>query len=143
MDVQCTLWNHVKYHFIYLDIYACQFRQLILQSNRWLWSTSQQSLWNLRVVMLEQTDEHLHSTSTGQCFPQWSWIFLFCFINLQMDLHLLFQKLLPCPYSSCQKWIKQSQSHLILYLLYEQVLCKGLLHLASFSPWDIFISFFF
>lgn len=93
--------------------------------------------------MLEQTDEHLHSTSTGQCFPQWSWIFLFCFINLQMDFHLLFQKLLPCPYSYCQRWIKQSQSHLILYLPNEHVLCKGLLHLESFSPCDVFFFFFF
>lgn len=91
--------------------------------------------------MLEQTDEHLHSTSTGQCFPQWSWIFLFCFINLQMDFHLLFQKLLPCPYSYCQRWIKQSQSHLILYLPNEHVLCKGLLHLESFSPCDVFFFF--
>lgn len=93
--------------------------------------------------MLEQTGEHSHSTSTGQCFPQWRWIFLFCFINLQMDQHLLFQNLLPCPYSSCQRWIKQSQPHLILYLLYEHVLCKGLLHLSSFSPWAVFLGFFF
>lgn len=99
--------------------------------------------WNLRMVMLEQTGEHSHSTSTGQCFPQWSWFFLFCFINLQMDQHLLFQNLLPCPYSSCQRWIKQSQPHLILYLLYEHVLCKGLLHLSSFSPWAVFLGVFF